>query len=109
VELTDESFGRNYDTMGKGGRNADDINNKFSERQKEYETMNKPFMPTNPPVFSMQETTEISGNFGIRNGEDTVGDNTKFRETERVRENEYTASYALTSLSSIYQNRNERT
>jgi hypothetical protein len=46
--------------MGKGGRNADDINNKFSERQKEYETMNKPFMPTNPPVFSMQETTEAA-------------------------------------------------
>jgi hypothetical protein len=84
VELTDESFGRNYDTMGKGGRNADDINNKFSERQKEYETMNKPFMPTNPPVFSMQETTEISGNFGIRNGEDTVGDiNTKFSERQK--------------------------
>jgi hypothetical protein len=50
--------------------------------------------PTRP--FSAWETTEISGNFGIRNGEDTVGDiNTKFSETERVRENEYTASYAV--------------
>jgi hypothetical protein len=43
----------------------------------------------------MRETTEISSNFGIRNGEDTVGDNAILGETERVRENEYTASYAV--------------
>lgn len=84
VELTDESFGRNYDIMGKCGRNADDINNKFSERQKEYEIMNKPFVPTNPPIFSMQETTEIGGNFDIRNGEETSSDiNTKFAERQK--------------------------
>jgi hypothetical protein len=45
--------------------------------------MNKPFMPTNPPVFSMRNDRN-NGNFGIRNGEDTVGDiNTKFSERQK--------------------------
>jgi hypothetical protein len=45
--------------------------------------MNKPFMPTNPPVFSMRETTEITA-ISVFGTEDTVGDiNTKFSERQK--------------------------
>jgi hypothetical protein len=110
-ELTDESFGRNYDTMGKGGRNADDINNKFSrDRRSMKRWTNRLCRPTRP--FSAWETTEISGNFGIRNGEDTVGDiNTKF--SERQKEYERMSIPPVTpsnqSIFNISKNRNERT
>jgi hypothetical protein len=52
-------------------------------------------MPTNPPVFSMQETTEITAISVFGTEKIPCDINTKFSETERVRENEYTASYAV--------------
>lgn len=58
VELTDEAFGRNYDTTNKTEKNRnDEINNRFTERQKEYEMMNTPNIPLNTPTFNIKTKT----------------------------------------------------
>jgi hypothetical protein len=57
--------------------------------------MNKTVYADQPARFQHEKNDRNNGNFGIRNGKIPCDINTKFSETERVRENEYTASYAV--------------